>query len=61
MTDTIQPSDWPSFHVSVKDYIRINWSQTFLSLAVESGSKFNAAIVSEGKLKDRWEEGAAVF
>ena len=58
MTDTVRLSDWPSFHVNVKDYIRINWSRTFLSLAVECGSKFNAIIVSEGKLSDRWEEGA---
>ena len=50
MTDTVQPSYLPSFRVNVtttKDYIRINWSQTFPSLAVECGSKFNqAAIVS---------------
>ena len=61
MTDTVRLSDWPSFHVNVKDYIRINWSQTFLSLVVECGSKFNAIIESEGKLSDRWEEGAAAF
>ena len=47
MTDTVQPSYLPSFRVNVKDNIRINWSQTFPSLAVECGSKFNqAAIVS---------------
>ena len=46
MTDTVRHADWPSFRVNVKDYIRINWSQTFPSLAVECGSKFNAVIVS---------------
>lgn len=61
MTDTVQPSYLPSFRVNVKDYIRIDWSQTFPSLAVECGSKFNAAIMSYGKLRDRWEEGAAAF
>ena len=61
MTDTVRHADWPSFHVNVKDCIRIDWSQTFPSLAVECGSKFNAAIMSYGKLRDRWEEGAAAF
>ena len=61
LTDTVQPSHWPAFHVNVEDYIRINWSQTILSLVVECGSKFNAIIVSEGKLRDRREEGAAAF